>query len=195
MSELKLYMLLLGCTPKGRHTEQHDIFFGIGTGLKELIPAMHEFWPEAQGKLHIDAWREVTKVSNHEIRVVPKESAAVVSVSPKLFFLNLGGYKENEFEEFHYKMLVVSSSLDDAKAQAKKTAFFKHTSLKSSPTSLVATSHIDDKYGIDVDDVYNVEDILPQTIKSNYSLRVIPSETPGEDDVYLGYLKLADITK
>jgi len=195
MIELKLYMLLLGCKPKGRYTEQHDIFFGIGTGLKELIPAMHEFWPEAKGKLHIDAWRAVTRVNNHEITVIPKDSAAVDLASPKLFFLNLGGYKENEFEEFHYKMLVVSSSLDDAKAQAKKTAFFKHTTIKDSPTSRVATSHIDDKYGIDVDDVYNVEDILPQTIKNNYSLHISPSATAGEDDVYLGYLKLADIMK
>jgi hypothetical protein len=28
--ELKLYMLMLGCTPAGRLTEQHDIFFELG---------------------------------------------------------------------------------------------------------------------------------------------------------------------
>ncbi|MGN6440105.1 MAG: DUF1543 domain-containing protein [Agriterribacter sp.] len=31
-------MLLLGCKPAGRHTEQHDVFFGIGASLKDLIP-------------------------------------------------------------------------------------------------------------------------------------------------------------
>ena len=36
--KLKLYMVMLGCTPEGRFTEQHDIFFGIGYSLKELIP-------------------------------------------------------------------------------------------------------------------------------------------------------------
>ena len=50
-----LYMIMLGCTPKGRFTEQHDIFFGIGTSLKELVADMKSFWPEAKGKIHIDA--------------------------------------------------------------------------------------------------------------------------------------------
>ena len=39
-NENKLYMIMLGCRPEGRYTEQHDIFFGIGTSLKELIPNM-----------------------------------------------------------------------------------------------------------------------------------------------------------
>ena len=30
-------MVLLGCRPPGRFTEQHDIFFGIGNSLKELV--------------------------------------------------------------------------------------------------------------------------------------------------------------
>ena len=37
---------------------------------------------------------------------------------------------------------------------AKATTFYKHFSFEG------ATSHIDDKYGIDVDDIYNVNDIL-----------------------------------
>lgn len=41
--KLKLYMVMLGCTPEGRFTEQHDIFFGIGYSLKELIPKMNLF--------------------------------------------------------------------------------------------------------------------------------------------------------
>ena len=69
---LKLYMVMIGCRPKGRFTEQHDIFFGIGNSLKELIPKMKAFWPEAKGKIHIDAWREVTVVDNCIIEVVPK---------------------------------------------------------------------------------------------------------------------------
>ena len=53
-------MIMLGCTPKGRLTEQHDIFFGIGNSLTELIPYIKEFWPEAKGKIHIDAWQKIT---------------------------------------------------------------------------------------------------------------------------------------
>lgn len=46
-------MVLLGCTPKGRTTEQHDVFFGIAENLSELTSQMNKFWPEAKGKLHI----------------------------------------------------------------------------------------------------------------------------------------------
>jgi hypothetical protein len=59
---------------------------------------MKAFWPEAKGKIHIDAWREVTIVDNFSIEIVAKKT-----VSNNLFFINLGGYKENEFEEYHYK--------------------------------------------------------------------------------------------
>ena len=63
---MKLYMIMIGCRPKGRYTEQHDIFFGIGNSVKELIPQMKEFWPEAKGNFHIDAWREVNFVDNYK---------------------------------------------------------------------------------------------------------------------------------
>jgi antitoxin component YwqK of YwqJK toxin-antitoxin module len=57
----KLFMVLLGCTPSGRLTEQHDIFFGIANFLKELIPEMQAFWPEANGKIHV----EIDTSKNH----------------------------------------------------------------------------------------------------------------------------------
>ena len=73
MKSANLYMIMLGCTPKGRFTEQHDIFFGIGTSLKELVADMKSFWPEAKGKIHIDAWQKITCVDGFPIEVVPKE--------------------------------------------------------------------------------------------------------------------------
>ena len=51
---MKLYKIMLGCKPPGRLTKQHDIFFGIGNSLKELIPPMKFFWKEAKGKIHVD---------------------------------------------------------------------------------------------------------------------------------------------
>ena len=109
---MKLYMIMIGCRPKGRFTEQHDIFFGIGNSLSELVPQMKAFWPEAKGKIHIDAWREVTVVDNHKIDIVSKVDS--VANDSQLFFINLGGYKENEFEEYHYK---ISTNIMDLKEQ------------------------------------------------------------------------------
>ena len=97
-------MLLLGCKPPGRNTEQHDIFFGMAHSLKELIPSIFEAWPAANKKIHIDAWREVNFVDGYAVKVYEKNqpNTHAAELKAKLFFINLGGYKENEFEEFHF---------------------------------------------------------------------------------------------
>ncbi len=176
---------MLGCRPEGRYTEQHDIFFGIGKSLKELIPSMKAFWPEAKGKIHIDAWREVNWVDNFTIEVITKNSTSMTN--SQLFFINLGGYKENEFEEYHYKVLTVGNSMAEALKRAKSNAFFKHCTFKG------ATSHIDDKYGIDVDDAYNVKEILSSTFTEQFELKITPNENSKEDKLHIGYLKLDKI--
>jgi hypothetical protein len=180
---MKLFMLLIGCKPAGRNIEQHDVFFGIGSSVKDLLPDVINFWPEAKGKLHLDAWREVTNVNGFGITVVPYQES---NNSAKLFFINLGGYKKNEFEEFHYKMIVAAIDKGEAIRQAKNTAFYKHTHFKG------ADSHIDDKYGVDVDDLFEIADILPAEIKKQYSLLITPATgTLTEDEVHLGYFKLS----
>jgi hypothetical protein len=171
---------------KGRNTEQHDVFFGIAETLKELVPAIINAWPEAKGKIHIDAWRQVTYVDQYAVEVYNKQqpSANVAEKKNKLFFLNLGGYKQNEFEEYHYKMLVARENKSMAIHRAKATAFYKHIGFKGAP------SHVDDKYGLDVDDIFEIEDILPEHIKETYSIVLSPTENSTEDEVNLGYFIL-----
>ncbi len=181
-------MLLLGCKPNGRHTEQHDIFFSAGVLLKDVVADIQAFWPDG-GKIHIDAWRTVTETDGYAIGLVPRNngSVAVDTNSLQLFFINLGGYKENEFEEFHYKMLVVGKDKGDAIQKAKETAFYKHMGFTG------AVSHIDDKYGVDVDDLYDIEEILPKHIKANYSLRITANDQIPKDEWVLGYTKLSSL--
>ncbi|MBL7700788.1 MAG: DUF1543 domain-containing protein [Ferruginibacter sp.] len=181
---MKLFMLILGCKPNGRNTEQHDTFFGIGDSLADLLPQIKQFWPDGE-KIHIDSWREVTSVEGFAINVVLKSE---IKSQNKLFFLNLGGYKPNDLEEYHYKLLSVSGSKTTAIQAAKQTAFYLHTGFKG------ATSHIDDKYGVDVDDVYEIADILPADLKRKYSLD-IQKQTglPAEDELHIGYLTLSSL--
>jgi hypothetical protein len=184
---MNLYFLLLGCKPKGRHTEQHDIFFGIANSLKDLLPQIDNFWPDG-GKIHIDSWRKVTNVDGFEIKIVEKESQSSPQKN-KLFFLNLGGYKPNDLEEYHYKLLTVAIDKGEAVKKAKQTAFYLHTSFGAT-----ATSHIDDKYGVDVDDIYEIEDILPSTIKEKYNLEILEANlTLLEDELHIGYTKLSSL--
>ena len=185
MPTLKLYMLLLGCTPKSRHTEQHDLFFTVANSLKETIPHIHQFWPDG-GSIHIDAWREITETEGYTIQIVHKNE--VRENSKKLFFINLGGYKPGEFEEYHYKLLAIGQNKGEAIAKAKKTAFYKHTGFKG------AASHIDFKYGIDVDDLYEIKDILPIEIKEKYAIQITKAENIPTDEWHLGYTILSKLT-
>ncbi len=182
--EYKLYMLLLGCTPAGRNIEQHDVFFAVAKELKDLIPQIKEFWKES-GKIHLDGWRQVNNVDGYQISIVEKQLRHLNDNA--LFFINLGGYKENEFEEFHYKILSVAADKSNAINSAKQTAFFRHTGFGK-----VANAHIDDKYGVDVDDIFEITDILPAATKETFSINISSNKIDNfpEDIINLGYFKL-----
>jgi hypothetical protein len=67
--QLKLYMVMLGCTPGRLGATRH---FGIGTSL--INPQMKASWPEAKGQIHIDAWREVSLVDQFSITIEERYS-------------------------------------------------------------------------------------------------------------------------
>ena len=181
----KLFMLLVGCKPAGRHIEQHDVFFGVGESVKDLITAINDFWPAVTNKFHIDAWREVTNVDGYRVSVTEKENSNRKS-SMNLYFINLGGYRPGEFEEYHYKMIAVATDKEAAIRTSKQTAFYQHTGFKT------AASHVDDKYGIDVDDAYEIKNILPVADRDRYNILLSPA--PGEaphDIVHPGYFTIS----
>ncbi len=201
MDSLKLFMLLLGCKPPGRHIEQHDIFFGIAHSLKELVPEMKSFWSHSNN-IHIDAWREVTTVDNYSIAIVSKtENVSIgggvktsgidknvpAAEDPKLFFINLGGYQENKFEEQHYFVLTVKNNRNAAFAEAKATLFYRENHIPG------AGSHIDDRYGIDVDDLYQIDEMLSSGQKELYSIRLLAGGSKTMDEFHLGYLPINNL--
>lgn len=191
-----LYMVQLGGRPKGRLIEQHDIFFGVAGQLPELITDINNHWSEVKNKWHIDSYRAVTKVDNYAIKLVEANEKVENSSNLKLFFINLGGYQQGSFEEFHYKLLVVATSQADAIKQAKQSAFYKQFTFKDKDSPFNAASHIDDKFEVDVDDIYNINDLI-----SNVQLLIEPIintenglETE-EDKEYVGYLSIKNLRK
>jgi len=182
---LKLYMFLLGGRPTARNTEQHDIFFGIGENIKDLIPEMIRFWPEAKRNLHVDAWREVTTVNGYTIEVMERDDDMIDEKEDLLFFINLGGYKKGLFDEPHFKLLTVQKKKSHAVKIAKDTLFYIEAGYPG------ADSHIDEHYGLDIDDIHNVRDILPYDQKYKYTLNITPGENNKDDELHLGYFKLS----
>lgn len=182
----KLFMLLIGSKAPGRHVEQHDFFFGIAGSLKELVPDIKAFWREAGSSIHIDGWREVNAVDGYSIKVIPKEEASTGNLN-KLFFINLGGYTANKLEEQHYTVLTVQPDRALAIQQSKKSVFFKTNTIANVKG---ANAHIDDKYGIDVDDIYRIEEMLIRAQKDKYHIEITAAAGLPEDEIHLGYFKL-----
>ena len=182
---MKLFYIILGATPIGRNTEQHDVFFGIAETLKDLIPAMKKFWPEAKGKIHIDGYQELKFVDGFEVKIVEKNSAID---EQQLFFINLGGYEPGKFEELHQKYMMVGKSMAEIIRRVKKTDFYKTMGFKN------AESHIDDKYGVDIDDILKVTDILPEEMKEKYSIVLEKSNVENQENyTFIGYLALSKL--
>lgn len=183
--EYNLYLIMLGATVPGRLTEQHDVFIGIAPNLFSLVPNLKKAWTQAGARVHIDAWRKVNFVDGYQVSVVEKLSNKEQEM--QLFLVNLGGYLPNVFEELHCKLLIVAKDKASAIRNAKQSDFYKENSFKG------ALSHIDDKYGVDVDEVYAIEDILSPEDKMCYSILLTPTEVFAEDSLHIGYLKLDKI--
>ena len=182
---MKLFYIILGATPKGRNIEQHDVFFGIAENLKDLVPEMKSFWPEAKGKIHIDAYQEVQFVDGFKLKIVEKTEEVS---EENLYFINLGGYQMGKFEELHYQCLMVGKKMSEILKRVKKTEFYKEMGFKT------AESHIDEKLGVDIDDIYKVKDILSPEMKAKYSIILEKSDEINQENfTRLGYLMISKI--
>ncbi|WP_131668989.1 DUF1543 domain-containing protein [Psychrobacter pygoscelis] len=189
-----LFMIGLGGRPKGRLIEQHDMFFGVAEHLSELIPAINAHWPEVKNKWHIDAYRPVTAVDNYRIEWVEDATTDAESdlSDMKLYFINLGGYLAQDFEEYHHKLLIVAPSQAEAVKQAKQSEFYRKYSFNDKDTPFNAASHIDDKLLVDIDEIYNVNDLL----SSGYLQITRHQDAPVEQDkLFIGYLSINKLKK
>jgi len=215
---MKLFMLKIGARPQGRIIEQHDVMFVIANSLSETIESVNQHWPAVKNNWHLDAWREVKRVGDYQILLstdsLSKDKALVDnrladnifaddrvdnkldSHGKQLYFVNLGGYLPGQFEEFHYKTLVVAETLGKATAQVKKTAFYQDYTFDNVDTakSGVATSHVDDKHQLDLDDIHCVADLLPNDVALTIQPLTKPEKNQLPDDaLHIGYLSLKQI--
>ena len=175
-------MVLLGCRPEGRNIEQHDIFFGIAKELADLVPSMKQFWPRTT--LHIDAYTIVESVDGFHVSV-EDESNAASSAEHSLFFINLGGYRPPDFEEYHKKLVVVAKNISEAVTRVKRDSFY----LDGQSLSTKARSHVDDKF--EVDEILDIQTLIgPYRIVLTKNTETIADSVPQ-----IGYIPLSKIEK
>lgn len=210
---MKLFMLKIGARPQGRLIEQHDVMFVIANSLSETIESVNQHWPAVKNNWHLDAWREVKRVGDYQILLSigsfskdgwskdniladDRVDNKLDSQGKQLYFVNLGGYLPGQFEEFHYKTLVVAETLGKATAQVKKTAFYQDYTFDNVDIakSGMATSHVDDKHQLDLDDIHCVADLLPNDVALTIQLLTEHEKNQLPDDaLHIGYLSLKQI--
>lgn len=200
---MKLFMAKVGATLPNRLIEQHDVFFGVAEHIGDLKSVIAQQWCDASS-WHLDAYRPVTKVGDYQVRWLADgklcdeqgtDRDASSDGELKLFFINLGGYRDGQFEEFHHKMLIVAKNQAQAAGLARQSDFYHSFSMQSGQnamgqavTAVNATSHIDDKLQVAVDEIYDVNGLICQG-----QLVITPiaaGECVPEDVQTIGYIKL-----
>ncbi len=164
-------MFYLGGRVKGANIELHDVFFGIGETHDECYSSIKKHWFGESKGLHVDCYACVEHIDGYDI-IVEKSNPNVSQENKKLFFLNLGFYQKNYFEEKHSFKMVVAETVEQAKLKAK--------SLIENDVNISL---------IHTDNVFEVDDILipSDLIDADYSLQLLPSETTKDIHYTHGY--------
>lgn len=114
---MNLFVVYIGGSHAHSLIELHDIRFILANSIEDTYEPLRKSWWGIPASLHIDAWGILDYADKHTIQLSkdePKEN------SSKLFFVNLGGYDQNQFTELHKNIFVVAANEFEAKHKALK---------------------------------------------------------------------------
>lgn len=143
--EPKLLAFYLGGRTEGCQTELHDVVFTTAKNLREAVPKIKAQWFGTERSLHVDSWMPLEKVDGFDISLT-QDMDHQNEDNLKLFFVNIGCYKQGVFGELHILKFVVADSVQLAKEKAKQEL----------PRD-VEEVHTDDIY--DIDDCIMIEEV------------------------------------
>ncbi|MGY2287372.1 DUF1543 domain-containing protein [Pseudomonas gingeri] len=115
-----LWVVMLGGKHPRARIEVHDVTFVRGDSLEATYGQLRQDWFGSQAGLHIDGWMRVDGVERWKVGF---SDLAPSPGSPRLFFINFGGYETQVFGEAHRYLLVVAENLVRARAKAKQLMF------------------------------------------------------------------------
>jgi hypothetical protein len=110
----KLFAVYVGGRVEGCHVELHDMRFAVGATIEDCFDDLKAQWWGLPESLHLDAFGALETVDGFAVTIGdrPQDSGA------KLFFVNLGGYDPEKFDELHRNVFVVASDWRAAKKKA-----------------------------------------------------------------------------
>lgn len=117
MSDMKLFMVLVGGHTPTSNLEVHDMRFVTGATIQETYETLQSEWWGDPNTLHVDVWGEVNTIDGYDVSLSPTPYEGDMG----LYFINLGGYVPDLFDEVHKNILIVEKSLPPARQKAKET--------------------------------------------------------------------------
>ena len=139
---MKLFAVFLGGRADKCNIELHDVVFTCAATIQDSYKDLLSKWFGNPNRLHIDSWVELNYVDGYKIEL----SKSKPDSEKKLFYINLGGYDENKFEELHESMFLVGDNKNLIKRRAKESLLLGYDQV-----------HTDDLY--DVDDCIEINKV------------------------------------
>lgn len=103
-------MFYIGGDFRNANIELHDVRFSLGKTPQDCYDDLRKQWWGTPSSLHIDSWAEITHADGYDVML----SAKPFEGKEKLYFLNMGGYNSEDFEEVHKNILVVAETQQEA---------------------------------------------------------------------------------
>ena len=139
---MKLFSVFLGGRADKCNTELHDVVFTLGEKIEDTYLDLLGKWFGLPDRLHIDSWVEINIVEGYKIYLSKKKKKS----KKKLYFVNLGAYEKNRFEELHESKFMVDVNKVNVKKRAKELLLVGKEQV-----------HLDDLY--DVDDCIEIKKV------------------------------------
>ena len=139
---MKLFSVFLGGRADKCNTELHDVVFTLGEKIEDTYIDLLGKWFGLSDRLHIDSWVDLNIVEGYKICLSKQKNKS----KKKLYFVNLGAYEKNRFEELHESKFMVDVNKINVKKRAKELLLVGKKQV-----------HLDDLY--DVDDCIEVKQV------------------------------------
>lgn len=150
---MNLYMIHLGGKVEDCNLEIHDVQFIAADHIDQTIEILKKNWYGKAEKLHIDSYKQLIGADGFALRLTGKKPES----GKKVFFVQLGGYRRDTYQELHEVGLLVGDSLQEVKERA----------VKEIQADLIQNH---------VDSIANVEDVLISTDGEKYYLELSESQ-------------------
>jgi len=170
--EPALYAVMLGGRAPGCRIELHDVVFAIGDTLESLHEQLLEQWFGTPGRVHVDAFARLDRADGH--RIVLKDTPTSAAAK-RLYFVNIGGYLEQQLAEQHAYGFVVAKDKASAKKRARASLLPGHREKHK-------------------DDLYAVDDCLELTAIAGQHIHLIEDATAGDPEILNGYFPIPTTT-